>query len=49
MPGFGYIHRLKVKEHYPGVPSDVAKNVEPSYRRRGPGHKLNFRTRNYQN
>ena len=25
MPGFGYIHRLKVKEHYPGVPSDVAE------------------------
>ena len=25
MPGFGYIHRLKVKEHYPGVPSDMAE------------------------
>ena len=25
MPGFGYIYRLKVKEHYPGVPSDVAE------------------------
>ena len=25
MPGFGYIHRSKVKEHYPGVPSDVAE------------------------
>ena len=25
MPGFGYIHRLKVKEHYPGVPSDAAE------------------------
>ena len=25
MPGFGYIHRLKVKEHYPGVPTDVAE------------------------
>ena len=24
IPGFGYIHRLKVKEHYPCVPSDVA-------------------------
>ena len=24
IPGFGYIHRLKVKEHYPGVPSDIA-------------------------
>ena len=22
--GFGYIHRLRVKEHYPGVPSDIA-------------------------
>ena len=25
IPGCRYIHRLKVKEHYPGVPSDVAK------------------------
>ena len=25
MPGFGYIHRLKVKERYPGVPSDMAE------------------------
>ena len=25
MPGFCCIHRLKVKEHYPGVPSDVAE------------------------
>ena len=25
IPSFGCIHRLKVKEHYPGVPSDVAK------------------------
>ena len=25
MPGFGYIDRLKVKECYPGVPSDVAE------------------------
>ena len=25
MPGFGYIHRLKVKECYPGVPSDQAE------------------------
>ena len=25
IPGFGYIHRLKVKECYPGVPSDVAE------------------------
>ena len=25
MPGFGYIHRLKVKECYPGVPTDLAK------------------------
>ena len=24
IPGFSYIHRLKVKDHYPGVPSDVA-------------------------
>ena len=25
IPGFRYILRLKVKEHYPGVPSHVAK------------------------
>ena len=25
IPGFRYIHRLKVKEWYPGVPSDVAE------------------------
>ena len=27
MPGFGYIHRLKVKEHYPGVPTDLVKTL----------------------
>ena len=25
MPGFGYIHRLKVRERYPGIPTDLAK------------------------
>ena len=25
MPGFGYIHRLNVKERYPGVPTDLAE------------------------
>ena len=25
MPNFGYIHRLKVKECYPGVPTDLAE------------------------
>ena len=25
IPGFRYIYRLKVKEHYPGVPSDVVE------------------------
>ena len=25
MPGFGYIHRLKVKECYPEVPTDLAE------------------------
>ena len=24
IPSSGYIHRLKVKEYYPGVPSDIA-------------------------
>ena len=23
MPGFQYIHRLKVKDRYPGIPTDV--------------------------
>ena len=27
IPVFSYIHRLKVKEHYPRVPSDVAEMV----------------------
>ena len=27
MPGFGYIHRLKVKEQYPGVPTDLVKTL----------------------
>ena len=25
MPGFDYIHRLKVKERYPGIPTNLAK------------------------
>ena len=25
MSGFGYIHRLKVKEHYPGISTDMAE------------------------
>ena len=25
MPSFGFIHRLKVKEHYPGVPTDLVE------------------------
>ena len=25
MPSFGYIHRFKVKERYPGVPTDLVK------------------------
>ena len=25
MLSFGYIHRLKVKEHYPGVPTDLVE------------------------
>ena len=25
MPSFGNIHRLKVKEHYPGVPTDLVE------------------------
>ena len=25
MPGFWYIHQLKVRDHYPGIPTDVAE------------------------
>ena len=25
MPGFQYIHRLKVKDSYPGIPTDVVE------------------------
>ena len=27
MPSFGYIHRLKVKEHYPGIPTDLVETL----------------------
>ena len=27
MPSFGYIHRLKVKEHYPGIPIDLVETL----------------------
>ena len=27
MPSFGYIHRLKVKEHYPGIPTDLIETL----------------------
>ena len=30
MPGFGYIHRLKVKECYPGVPTDLVEMLSHS-------------------
>ena len=47
MPGFGYIHRLKVKEHYPGIPTDLAKNIQPPCRRRSSGYRSITRTRSY--
>ena len=25
MPGFWYIHQLKVRDHYPGIPTDIAE------------------------
>ena len=25
MPGFWYIHQLKVRNHYPGIPTDIAE------------------------
>ena len=31
IPCFGYIHRLKVKEHYPGAPSEVAEMLKSPY------------------
>ena len=31
---FGYIHRLKVKECYPGIPTDLAKTCQSPCRRR---------------
>ena len=27
MPGFGYIYRLKVKKHYPGIPTDLVETL----------------------
>ena len=27
MPGFGYIHRLKVRERYPGIPTDLVETL----------------------
>ena len=27
MPSFCYIHRLKVKEHYPGIPTDLVETL----------------------
>ena len=47
IPGLRYIHRLKVKEHYPGVPSDVAEMLSPPHWRRSPGHRLHHRTRSH--
>ena len=29
MPGFQYIHRMKVKDRYPGIPSEVAEMLSP--------------------
>ena len=47
MASFGYIHRLKVKEHYPGIPTDLVKTFSHPYRRRSPGYKSTTRTRDY--
>ena len=44
---FGYIHRLKVKEHYPGVPSDIAEILSHPIEGEVTGHKLHYRTRNH--
>ena len=38
MPGFQYIHRLKVKERYPGSTYRCCINVEPPPGRRKTGH-----------
>ena len=39
MASFGYIHRLKVKAHYPGVPTDLVEMLSHPIRRRGSGHR----------
>ena len=30
MPGFWYIHQLKVRDHYPGVPTDITEVLSQS-------------------
>ena len=47
MLGFGYIDRLKVKKRYPGIPTDLAKNIQPPCRRRSSGYRSITRTRSY--
>ena len=47
MPGFGYIHRLKVKEWYPGVPTDLVEMLSHPIEGEGSGHRPHDWTRNY--
>ena len=47
IPGFRYIHRLKVKEQYLGVPSDVAEMLSPSHRRRNTRHRSYYEARGH--
>ena len=49
IPGFSYIHRLKVKECYPGVPSDVAEMLSHPIEGVSPGHRSYYRTRGHWN
>ena len=49
MPSFSYIHQLKVKEQYPGVPSDVVEMLSHPIEGGDPGDKLHNGTGNYQN
>ena len=46
-PGFRYIHRLKVKEHYLGVPSDVAEMLSHPIEGEVQDIRLYYRTRGH--
>ena len=49
IPGFRYIHRLKVKERYPGVPIQCNWDAKSSHKRRNSRHRLYYVARGHQN